>query len=98
MPKKKNSIGELFDKKFDTLENKIDNLETKMDDGFKSLLKMHFEQNERIEAREEKLNNKLDKILSFVSNLVTTTESIKQDVTVINERVKQHEDKLELLS
>jgi hypothetical protein len=105
MPKKKNSIGELFDKKFDTLENKIDNLdvkvdklETKVDDGFKTLFKMHFDMENKLDKHFEEMNEKQDKILSFVSNLVITTEGIKQDVAVINERVKQHEDKLELLS
>jgi len=91
MPKKKESPGKLIDDKFNTLENKVD-------DGFKTLFQMHFEQNKHIEAMEERLSDKLDKILSFVSNLVVTVEGIKQDVSVMGERVRQHEDKLESLA
>jgi outer membrane murein-binding lipoprotein Lpp len=98
MPKKKTSIGNQIDEKFDTLENKIDKLENKVDDGFKTLFQMHFEQNKHMEAMEGRLNDKLDKILSFVSNLVVTTEGIKQDVSALSERVREHEDKLESLA
>jgi len=112
MPKKKDSPGKLMDERFDTLENKIDNLDKKteerfdlvdkklntLEDGQKLLLKMHFEQGENMKAMEERLDNKLDKILSFVSNLVITTEGIKQEVTVMGERVRRHEDKLEAIS
>lgn len=98
MPKKKDSIGSQIDEKFDTLESKIDKLENKVDDGFKTLFQMHFEQNKHMEAMEGRINDKLDKILSFVSNLVVTTEGIKQDVSALSERVREHEDKLESLA
>ncbi len=105
MPKKKTSIGGQIDERFDRLENKIDKLDTrvdklenKVDDGFKTLFQMHFEQNKHMEAMEGRINDKLDKILSFVSNLVVTTEGIKQDVSALSERVREHEDKLESLA
>lgn len=105
MPKKKDSPGKLMDERFDTLEGKIDKLDTrvdklenKVDDGFKTLFKMHFDLEAKMDKRFEEMGVKMDKILSAVSNLVVTTEGIKQNVSALTERVKEHEDKLESLA
>ncbi|MEQ8224918.1 MAG: hypothetical protein ABRQ37_21540 [Candidatus Eremiobacterota bacterium] len=39
-----------------------------------------------------------ERMFTCLTNLVTTTESIKQDVAVISEHVRRHEDKLESLT
>lgn len=97
MPKKKDSPGKLMDERFDTLENKVDKLESKVDDGFKTLLKMHFDLETKMDKRFDEMDVKLDKVLSAVSNLVVTVEGVKQDVAVIGEHVRQHEDRLSVL-
>ncbi len=94
MPKKKDSIGDQIDKRFDQVDIKLNTLE----EGQKLLLKMHFDLEAKMDKRFEEMSEKQDKILSAVSNLVVTVEGIKQDVSVISERVRQHEDKLESLS
>lgn len=38
-----------------------------------------------------------ERMFTCLVNLVTTTESIKQDVAVIGNKVRQHEDKLEII-
>jgi len=41
------------------------------------------------------MNDKFDKVLSMVSNLVVTTEGIKQEVSAIGEYVRRNEGQLE---
>ena len=108
MPKKKDSIGTQIDKTFNTLEDKIDKLDEKTDEQFKKvderfdhLEKYIFKEvcrlDSKIDKRFEETDVKLDKILSVLSNLVVTTENIKQETTVIADKVRQHEDKLETI-
>ncbi len=106
MSKKKKSgtfenIGKLVDESFDQIDKRFEQVDKKLnilEEGQEQLFKMHFEQKTDIKSMEERLDNKLDKILSFVSNLVVTTEGMKQELTAIGERVRLHEDKLEILS
>jgi septation ring formation regulator EzrA len=91
MPKKKDDsfkqIGDQLDRKFNTLE-----------EGQELLLKIHFDLEVKMDKRFNEMDVKLDKVLSAVSNLVITTDAIKQEVAVIGDRVRQHEDKLEAIS
>ncbi len=88
-------------KKKDSPENKIDNLDKKTDERFDHLEKYIFKEvcrlDNKIDSLKEEMNDKFDKVLSAVSNLVVTTEGIKQEVTAIGEYIRRH-DKLEILS
>ncbi|MEQ8225843.1 MAG: hypothetical protein ABRQ37_26250 [Candidatus Eremiobacterota bacterium] len=109
MPKKKDSIGTQIDKTFNTLEDKIDKLDKKTDECFNKVDE-HFDHLEtyifkevcrldnKIDKRFDEMDVKLDKVLSAISNLVVTTENIKQEITVIADKVRQHEDKLETIT
>jgi|GEM_PF-6407867 chromosome segregation ATPase len=104
MPKKKDSPGKLIDDRFNTLEDKIDKLDIKVDQIDKRLNRVEFEiidikvtQGQMLSTLKE--ISEQQKIMSTqVVNLVTTVEGIRQEVTAIGERVRQHEDKLESLT
>lgn len=106
MPKKKDSIGTQIDKTFNTLEDKIDKLDKKTDEQFKKvderfdhLEKYIFKEvcrlDTKIDSLKDEMNDKFDKVLSMVSNLVATTEGIKQEVSAIGEYVRRNEGQLE---
>ncbi|MEQ8173355.1 MAG: hypothetical protein ABRQ38_31005 [Candidatus Eremiobacterota bacterium] len=105
MPKKKTSIGGQIDERFDRLENKIDNFEKKTEIKFdqmdKRLNRIEFEivdmkvtQGQMLSTLKE-MSEQQKTMVTQVVNLVTTVEGIRQEVTAIGERVRQHEDKLE---
>jgi chaperonin cofactor prefoldin len=104
MPKKKDSPGKLIDERFDTLENKIDkldtrvgNLETKVDDGFKTLLKMHFDLESKVDSLKEEMNEKFDKVLSGIDKILVKSTAQEQELIVLSARQRDHEDRLSIL-
>ena len=80
------------------LESKIDRLEDKvekMDDGQTYLFKRQFDYEVKMNEREDRFNNKIHKMLSYISNLVTSNEGFKQELPVLTARQIEHSNLLE---
>jgi len=91
------SIQELNDSQV-RLEGKIDNFENKvekMDDGQTYLFKRQFDYEIKMNEREDRLNNKMNKMLSYISNLVANVEGIKQELPVFGAKQIEHSNQLE---
>lgn len=77
--------GKALDKKFECIEDKIDHLTKEVHKGFVLAEK-------KAEEREHKLNEKFDKLLSHIDFLIKGQKDITQELTVIAEQIRRHED------
>lgn len=68
-----------------------------LEEGQSLLLKMHFEQEDKMNSRFEKLDKKLDRIYNNTDGIAKNFIDTSQEVTVTAHQVREHEDRITAL-
>lgn len=84
--------------KLDNIEKDISGLkqgQKTLEDGQSLLLKMHFEQEDKMDSRFKELDKKLDKIYNNTVGIAKNFTDTEQEVTMVKYRQGKHSKELE---